>query len=313
MQEFELIERIIARLGDTAAGAGVVLGPGDDAAVLDIPAGQQLVVSTDTLVADRHYPAGASADTIGYRSLAVAASDLAAMGATPGYATVSLTAEDLTADWAERYADGLASAARAFGMVIVGGNLARGPESITVAVHGHAPTGTAITRSGAAPGDDVYVSGTLGGAGLALGDETLAEHTLASLREDSPLRRYWMPQPRLELGMSLRGIASAAIDISDGLTSDLDHLCRASGVRCEVELGRIPLYPGAAALDAVAMGDDYELAFTAPASTGAAVAALAERQGVAVTRIATVAAGEPGTLWSRDGVQVDVRRGYRHF
>ena len=313
MQEFQLIERIIARLGDTAAGTGVVLGPGDDAAVLDIPAGQQLVVSTDTLVADRHYPAGASADVIGYRSLAVAASDLAAMGATPGYATVSLTAEDLTADWAERYADGLASAARAFGMAIVGGNLARGPESITVAVHGHAPTGTAITRSGAAPGDDVYVSGSLGGAGLALGDETLAEHTLASLREDSPLRRYWMPQPRLELGMGLRGIASAAIDISDGLTSDLEHLCRASRVRCEVELGRIPLYPGAAALEAVAMGDDYELAFTAPASTEAAVAALAERQGVAVNRIATVQAGEPGTLWSRDGVLVDVRRGYRHF
>lgn len=314
VHEFELIERIIARLRDTARGNGVVLGPGDDAAVLEIPGGHQLVVSTDTLVADRHYPSGACADAIGYRSLAVATSDLAAMGATPAFATVSLTAESLTVNWAERYADGLAAAARDFGIAIVGGNVARGPESVTVTVHGYVPNGAAITRSGAGPGDDVYVTGSLGGAGLALADENLGEWSLVALKDDSPLKRYWMPQPRLQLGIELRGIASAAIDLSDGLSSDLDHLCRASRVGCEVDLDAIPLYPGAAADDAVAMGDDYELAFTAHRDAQDAVDALSREHGVRITRIATLQRDvRPGVSWTRQGEAADVRPGYRHF
>lgn len=314
MHEFELIERIIARLRDTTWGDGVVLGPGDDAAVLEIPKGRQLVVSTDTLVADRHYPGGACADAIGYRSLAVATSDLAAMGAAPAFATVSLTTEGLTANWAEQYADGLAAAAHGFGIAIVGGNVARGPESVTVTVHGHVPNGTAVTRSGAGPGDDVYVTGVLGGAGLALVDESLAEWPLAALQEDSPLKRYWMPQPRLRLGIALRGIASAAIDISDGLSSDLDHLCRASRVACQVDLDGIPLYPGVTAHDAVAMGDDYELAFTAPRDAQGAVEALVGWYGIRITRIAKLRQDvAAGVRWIRNGATADVRRGYRHF
>ena len=314
MHEFELIERIVARLRETACGDGVVLGPGDDAAVLEIPSGHQLVVSTDTLVADRHYPGSACADAIGYRSLAVATSDLAAMGATPAFATVSLTAGNPTVDWADQYAGGLAAAARDFGIAIVGGNIARGPDSVTVTVHGHVPGGTAITRCGAGAGDAIYVSGSLGGAGLALADENLGEWSLVALKDDSPLRRYWMPQPRLQLGIGLRGVASAAIDISDGLSSDLDHLCRASGVGCEVDLAAIPLYPGATPLDAVAMGDDYELAFAAPPDVRDAVAALADRHGVPVTPIATLReAVHPGATWLEDGNPVEVRPGYRHF
>ena len=314
MHEFELIERIVARLRDAASGEGVVLGPGDDAAVLEIPSGHQLVVSTDTLVADRHYPGGACADAIGYRSLAVATSDLAAMGATPAFATVSLTAESLTVNWAEHYAGGLASAASDFGIAIVGGNVARGPESVTVTVHGHTPSGTAITRSGAKPADAVYVTGSLGGAGLALADENLGEWSLVALKEDSPLKRYWMPQPRLRLGVCLRGLASAAIDISDGLSSDLDHLCRASGVGCDVDLDTIPLYPGATALDAVAMGDDYELAFTASPNARDTIAELAQRQGIRITAIATLREdASPGATWLLDGAPVEVRSGYRHF
>ena len=320
MNEFELIERIVARLGDVADGRGVIVGPGDDAAVLEIPSGHQLVVSTDTLVAGRHYPEGACADAIGYRSLAVATSDLAAMGATPAFATVSLTAENLTANWAERYASGLAQAATSFGIAIVGGNIARGAESITVTVHGHAPNGAAITRAGAQHGDRVYVTGHLGGAGLALGDENLAEWSLAmsedrpdAREDDSPLERYWMPRPRLELGAALRGIASAAIDISDGLSSDLDHLCRASGVSCGVDLGDVPLYPGATAMDAVAMGDDYELVFAAPPETKGAVEAIARRHGV-ITPIAVLRSDSRlGTTWFQNGVPVEVRPGYRHF
>lgn len=314
MHEFDLIERIVARLRDTACGEGVVLGPGDDAAVLEIPTGHQLVVSTDTLVADRHYPGGACADAIGYRSLAVATSDLAAMGATPAFATVSLTAEDLTVSWAEHYAGGLAAGSREFGIAIVGGNVARGPESVTVTVHGHTPRGTAITRSGAKPGEVLYVTGSLGGAGLALADENLGEWSLVALKEESPLKRYWMPQPRLPLGIDLRGIASAAIDISDGLSSDLEHLCRASGVGCEVDLDTIPLYPGATALDAVAMGDDYELAFAAPPDVRDSVADLAERHRISITPVAILEeAADPGTTWLQDGIPVEVRPGYRHF
>ena len=322
MDEFEIIERIVARLGDVAVGPGVIVGPGDDAAVLEIPGDQQLVVSTDTLVAGRHYPDGACAAAIGYRSLAVATSDLAAMGATPGYATVSLVAEGLTADWAERYASGLAQAAQAFGIAIVGGNIARGVESITVTVHGYVPNGAAMTRGGARHGDRVYVTGSLGGAALALGEENLADWSLIAKPEsrldapgdESPLQRYWMPQPRLELGIALRGIASAAIDISDGLSSDLEHLCRASGVGCEVELNELPVYPGAAPFDAVAMGDDYELAFTASPEADGAVETIARRLGVAVTPIGILRkdAG-PGATWLRDGLRIDVRPGYRHF
>ncbi|MDE0040056.1 MAG: thiamine-phosphate kinase [Gammaproteobacteria bacterium] len=314
VHEFELIERIVARLRDTARGDGVVLGPGDDAAVLEIPTGHQFVVSTDTLVADRHYPGGACADAIGYRSLAVATSDLAAMGATPAFATVSLTAENLTVNWAEHYAGGLATAARDFGITIVGGNIARGPESVTVTVHGHTPGGMAITRSGAKPGEVLYVTGSLGGAGLALADENLGEWSLVALKEDSPLKRYWMPRPRLELGIGLRGIASAAIDISDGLSSDLDHLCRASGVGCDVDLDAIPLYAGATALDAVAMGDDYELALAAPPDVRDTIADLAQRHGIPITPIATLRKdANPGAGWTQGGTLVEVRPGYRHF
>ena len=314
MDEFELIDKIIARLRETACGRGVVVGPGDDAAVLEIPTGHQLIVSTDTLVAGRHYPEGACADAIGYRSLAVATSDLAAMGAAPAFATVSLTVEGLTPDWAEHYAGGLARAACDFGMAIVGGNIARGTESVTVTVHGHAPNGTAITRAGAKPGDRVYVSGSLGGAGLALGDENLGEWSLVALKEDSPAKRYWMPQPRLALGIALRGIANAAIDISDGLSSDLAHLCRASGTACDVDLNRMPLYPGATAHDAVAMGDDYELAFSAAPDTQRDIEALVESHGVPITFVGIVRHDpKPGVRWFRNGDPVDVRTGYRHF
>ena len=314
VHEFELIERIVARLRDTARGNGVVLGPGDDAAVLEIPSGHQLVVSTDTLVADRHYPSGACADAIGYRSLAVATSDLAAMGATPAFATVSLTAESLTVNWAERYADGLAAAARDFGIAIVGGNVARGPESVTVTVHGHTPSGNAIARSGAKPGEALYITGSLGGAGLALADENLGEWSLVALKEDSPPKRYWMPQPRLRLGVGLRGIASAAIDISDGLSSDLEHLCRASGVGCDVDVDTVPLYPGAAAMEAVAMGDDYELAFAAPPDAECAIEALERQHKIRITRVATLRRDpHHDVTWTRNGVRVEVRPGYRHF
>ena len=314
MDEFELIDAMVATLGSAAAGPGVAVGPGDDGAVLDIPVGSQLVVSTDTLVADRHFPAAAHADVIGYRSIAVATSDLAAMGATAAYATVSLTIEQLPASWARLYALGIAAAAQDFGLAVVGGNVARGPCSVTVTVHGHVPSGAALLRAGARSGDRVYMTGSLGGAKLALQDPALGRVSLADLGAESPLRRYWMPTPRLALGQALRGVASAAIDISDGLSSDLGHLCRASGIGCHVDLAQIVCFEGSDAPSAAVAGDDYELAFTAPPPHHSQVQSIARQTGVEIRAIGSVRDGPVGTVqWLDNGTPVELAQGYRHF
>ena len=314
--EFDLIERMVEALGDTTTGPGVVAGPGDDAAVLAAPPGCELVVSTDTQVARRHYPQGANPGNIGYRSMAVATSDLAAMGAQPAWATVSLTTPQLAGDWARGFALGIAEAARCFRLAVVGGNLARGPQSVSVTVCGHVPVGEAILRSTAKPGDLAYVSGCIGGAGLALRDLVeLAACEPARLVAGSKESRYWRPSPRLDLGIGLRGLASAAIDVSDGLAADLDHLCKASGVRCEVDLQRVPVFRGCEPLAAIGAGDDYELAFTAPTSQRAAIAALAERTGVSLAPIGEVLEGTPfRTRWRDGGAVLDAPvGGFRHF
>lgn len=314
MDEFDLIETMVEILGNTAKGPGVVVGPGDDAAVVEVPADHQLVVSTDTLVAGRHFPANAQADVTAYRSMAAAASDLAAMGAAPAYATVALTIEHLPEDWARAYAEGVACAAWDFGLVVVGGNVARGPCSITVTVHGHVPRGQAITRAGAQPGDRVYVTGWLGGASLGLADPGIESCSLSDLIEESALRRYWVPTPRLVVGQALRGIASAAIDISDGLSSDLAHLCRASHVACRVDLAQLPVFAGSEAVAAATSGDDYELAFTAPAASGWRMTLLSQQAHVDIHEIGTVTSGAPGRIeWLHDGAPVVVPQGYRHF
>ena len=315
--EFELIDNIVATLGDVATGAGVALGPGDDAAVLTLPPGHQLVVSTDTLVAGRHYPKGAAPDAIGYRALAVATSDLAAMGAAAAWAVVSLTAERLERPWTVRFAQGVKQAAAKFGLAVVGGNLTRGPQSVTVTVHGHLPQGVAITRAGASSGDAVYVTGELGAAKLALVDvERLRALSLANLDDGEPAARYWRPPPRLAVGVGLRGVASAGLDISDGLASDLDHLCSASGVRCEVDVNKLPVVAECDALVAASSGDDYELAFTAPPDRADAVRRLAKSTGVPITAIGTVRTATNGrcqTAWFRAGAAVRPAPGYRHF
>lgn len=320
MNEFDLIDSIAQVLRETAAAPSVVLGPGDDAAVVIPPQGHELVVSTDTLVAGRHYPEGAQPDAIGYRGMAVAVSDLAAMGAAPAWAVVALTTPRLEEDWARRFAGGVRGAARDFGLAVIGGNLARGPQSVTVTAHGHLPSGTAIRRAGARPGDIVHVTGTLGGAGLALADrERLRECSLADLVAGAPEHRFWKPAPRLALGVALRGFASAGLDISDGLASDLEHLCRASGVACEVDLARLPTFPGCDPLAAVSAGDDYELAFTAPPRHACALRKLAAETGVPITPVGTVRAMEAGgaelhrARWLRGGVAVRPRRGFAHF
>ena len=310
--EFDLIATIVNALGDATAGEAVLLGPGDDAAVLRLPSGHDLVVSNDTLVAGRHFPTDATPELVGYRAIAASVSDLAAMGARPVGAVVSLTAPRLDAKWAQAYASGMARAARAFQTPIVGGNLARGNANICVAVHGSVPRGESLTRAGARAGDDLYITGMIGGAGLALKTGLLDAQSIAEIEPGSAQARYWLPQPRLAIGQRLRSVASAAIDLSDGLASDVAHICKASGAGCDIDLNDVPIFPGSDPVAAVCAGDDYELAFTASATHADAIAAIARETDTPIHRIGSMA-DAPGARWRREGKPVTLAGGFRHF
>ncbi len=301
LSEFELIDVIVGELGEAAAGEWVRLGPGDDAAVTALPAGAELVSSIDALVAGTHFPPAAAADLVGYRSLMVSASDLAAMGADPAFALVAVSLEQADADWLRALARGMARACRELKLPLTGGNLTRGPLTISVSVHGHVPAGGALRRSGARPGDGVYVTGRLGGAAAALARGGLARASLGGEDGlDQLARRYFLPRARIEAGRVLRGIASSLIDLSDGLVQDLGHICAASGVGVELSAELIPVEAGASLDQALSGGDDYELCFTAPAPP--------PDLGVPVTRIGQVVDGAGVTVDGRP-----VSGGYRHF
>lgn len=299
MNEFELIDAIVAELGDAAGGEWVRTGPGDDAAVSAAPPGTELVSTVDALVADVHFPATAGAELIGYRALMVSVSDLAAMGADPGFALVALCLPSGDPDWLRALARGIARAARVSGIAIVGGNLARGPLSIAVSAHGYVPAGGALLRSGARAGDDVYVTGSLGGAAAALARGGL-EHCAGEDDLDDLSRRYFLPTARISTGLALRGFASSAIDLSDGLLQDLGHVARASGVGFELEGEWVPIAVGATLEQALTGGDDYELAFT----------------GRGPLPPLPVPARRIGRVTARTGVRLDgqpAAGGYRHF
>lgn len=292
MDEFALIDRIVAILGDRSQGEGVVLGPGDDAALVRVPSDHDLAVTTDTLVAGRHFPADAPGDLVGHRALGVNLSDLAAMGAQARYCVVALTIPESDTAWIEAFAHGLADAAARHGVAIVGGNLARGPLCVAVAAHGVVPRGKALTRSGARPGDRIFVSGPLG-AGHA-----------ARLSGDPGFYRV---EARLDLGVALREVASAAIDISDGLLSDLGHICAASGVAGEIDLEAVPLADGVDGPTALACGDDYELLFTATDVAGLAATVIPLGKIVRGSGVTVLEGGRP--LPHDPGLAA----GFRHF
>lgn len=254
LSEFEIIHRFFAPL--SAEKPDILLGIGDDAAVLKIEPTHELVVSTDTLIEGVHFFKGADPKHIAYKALASNLSDLAAMGAKPHWFTLALTLPQVEAAWLTGFSQGLKDCANHFEIVLVGGDTTQGPTLvISITVMGTVPQGKAITRSGAKPGDSIFVTGTLGDAGYAL-----------------QCRREYRPCPRLAAGMSLQTIASAMIDISDGFSADLNHLLEASHVGAMIELARIPLSERliqalsreeALAL-ALSAGDDYELCFTVP-------------------------------------------------
>ena len=289
--EFDLISRYFARPARRAA-----LGVGDDCALLAPAPGMQLATSCDMLVEGRHFLPTVAPDRLGHKALAVNLSDLAACGAAPLAFTLALAMPYADEAWLEGFARGLFALADAHDCELVGGDTTRGPLNLCISVFGEVPAGQALLRSGARAGDDLYVSGTLGDARLALeafrGTLDLAGETFALVR-----RAMELPQPRVALGVALRGVATSAIDISDGLQGDLAHLLRRSGVGARLDVDRLPRSAqlGAQPLAVqrectIAGGDDYELLFTAPAMRADAVQAAAKAAGVAVTRIGVIEA-----------------------
>lgn len=268
--EFALIDAIVAELGVAGTGSHVVLGSGDDAALVTLPADHVLATSVDTLLPDVHFPARAAAELIGERALRVSVSDLAAMGAQPIGCVISLVLpEDSGLSWVRALSRGFAAAAQQFDCPVTGGNLTAGPLSICVTVQGAVPPRQALLRSGAQIDDDVWVSGALGGAAVALAEGELAAQVYAADVPDvsrgltDAQRQYFFPQPQIELGIALRNIATSAIDISDGLAADLGHVARSSQVSMALVADAIPRLAGASLEQALYGGDDYQLCFTA--------------------------------------------------
>ncbi|CAN5361499.1 thiamine-phosphate kinase [soil metagenome] len=295
----------------------VELGIGDDGAVLIPPRGR-LIAVVDTLVSGVHFPAGLPACFIGHRALAVNLSDIAAMGGTSAWATLALTMPAADAEWLEDFRRGFFALADAAGVALVGGDTTRGPLSVTVQLLGSAPDGW-IPRAGAEPGDVVCVSGTLGdaAAGLALLQDGAGNDADAAWLLD----RFRLPAARSDEGRSLLGIASAAIDISDGLISDAGKLAAASSVGARIEADRLPLSralreryaPSDARRLALAGGDDYELCFTVPAPRVDDLERIAARWECCCTRIGVIETGAGVRCVDARGRPIEVARGYDHF
>lgn len=315
--EFALIDKYFRR-----PTRHTVLGVGDDGALLQPGPGMQLVVSTDMLVAGTHFLADADAESLGWKTLAVNVSDMAAMGAAPRWALLAAALPAATESWIAAFARGFFACAEAFGVDVVGGDTTRGPRNFCVTIFGEVPAGQALLRSGAQPGDEIWVSGRPGMAALGLahlqGRCVIGEPALTDC-----LAALHRPQPRAALGLALRGLASAAIDVSDGLLADLGHILEQSQVAAVVQVDRLPQAALQTGVDAelardclLAGGDDYELAFTAPAARHGDVAALGERLRLALTCIGSVEPGESGTLRLLDAAGGELpagRRGYDHF
>lgn len=310
--EFDLIARIRARVlqrGD------VVLGIGDDAALLQPPLAQQLVVTTDTLNSGVHFPVGTAPADIGWKALAVNLSDLAAMGAAPAWCTLSLSLPEADPAWIDAFIDGFLDLAQQHGVALIGGDTTRGPLSISVTAMGFVEPGRALRRDAAQVDDDVWVTGTLGDAAAALAQPE--RHRDPALRA-----RLDRPAPRVKAGRALIDIANAAVDVSDGLLADLGHICERSGVGAEIELALLPASPALRqAFDAAqrrslqaAGGDDYELCFTASPSRRDELLGVGESAGVAVTRIGRVVSGSGVVALDAEGrTWHPPRQGYDHF
>lgn len=322
MPEFDLIRRYFTRAAPTAE-----LGVGDDAALLRVAPGMELAVSSDMLVAGTHFFADADPSLLGHKALAVNLSDMAAMGAQPRWATLALALPQADEDWLQQFSTGFFALAGQYGVELVGGDTTRGPLNLCVTIMGELPQGAALRRSGAQAGDDVWVSGVLGDAALALaqlqGKLQLPEDDFAACAQ-----KLHRPQPRVALGLALRGIAHSAIDISDGLLADLGHILECSATGAELDFDALPVSaPLRPHLSqplgqhcVLAGGDDYELCFTAPVAQRGQVQEISQRLDLPLTRIGTIVPKTSDILGSSCAVRTEDGRaitlgesGYDHF
>lgn len=318
MNEFELIREFFAR--QPVVRADVVLGIGDDAALLNVPAGQELVVSTDLLVGGVHFADDAEAESVGHKALAVNLSDLAAMGATPAWFTLNLSMPSVDVQWMSGFCRGLYALADRYQVALVGGDTTRGPLTLGIQIMGFAPAGTALRRSTARVGDRIYVTGQIGDAALGLRLLQGGLQIPEAFRAGVLARLHW-PEPRIDAGLKLRELATSCIDISDGLAADLGHILEASGIGARLELERLPRSPAyASVFDAVgwepalAGGDDYELCFTAPAAREPDLLKMFAALGLACTAVGEIEA-QPGLrIYDKAGKRyTPAKAGYDHF
>ncbi|PCJ16799.1 MAG: thiamine-phosphate kinase [Gammaproteobacteria bacterium] len=321
LSEFELINRFFRR-SDVPNNASVATGIGDDCAVLNVPVGEQLLVSTDTLVEGVHFPEGAFPCELAYRCIAVNVSDIVAMGGEPQWLSLALTLPKADVAWIESFSIGFFEAADDFGVQLIGGDTTRGPLSITITVHGFVPSGLALLRSGARVGDDIYVSGVLGDAAAAL--HQIQNNPQESTHCSQLTRQFYRPQPPVKLAVVLRGLASACIDVSDGLLADLKHVLTASDVGAELTLDSIPLsdalkkYCNHHGLNATELactgGDDYQICFTVPSALEGELKGRLEAIDMPVNKVGRIVFGQGLKCFDSHGSEKAMTRtGYQHF
>jgi len=314
--EFELIARYFTR-----PAKGAVLGVGDDAALMRLRRGMELAVSTDMLVSGTHFFRDADPRRLGHKALAVNLSDMAAMGAVPRWALLSLALPGIDREWLKAFSAGFLSLARKFDVDLVGGDTTRGPLNLSVTIMGEVPMGQALRRDAARAGDDIWVSGVLGDAALAVAFRR-RRVKLTSAEYSRCVRVLESPSPRVGLGIALRGIAHAAIDISDGVAADLGHICERSKLGAELSLAALPRSSIGKRLEetdigretVLAGGDDYELCFTASPAARTHIIAIGRRLGITLTRVGVMQRGRGVHLIGVHGAVIDqTRRGYDHF
>lgn len=318
--EFSLIARYFDRV--RRARLDVETGIGDDCALLNIPDKQTLAISTDTLVSGNHFLPDISPVDLAHKALASNLSDLAAMGADPAWLTLAITLPEVDEDWLEAFSDSLFEQINYYDMQLIGGDTTRGPLSMTLGIYGYVPAGRALKRSGAKPGDWIYVTGTPGdsAAGLAI----LQDRLHVDNEQDAQwlVKRHLRPTPRILQGQALRDLASAAIDLSDGLSSDLGHIVKASDCGAMLDMDAMPfsdamrrhVEPEQALRWALAGGEDYELCFTVPERNRGALDVAIGHLGVPFTCVGQMSADVEGIQFSRDGKPVSFDlKGYDHF
>lgn len=318
--EFELIARYFDR--KTTSRRDVETGIGDDCALFNLAPNQTLAISVDTLVEGTHFFKDIAAQDLAYKALAVNLSDLAAMGADPAWLTLAISLPEVNHDWLQAFSDALFEQLDYYHMQLIGGDTTRGPLSMTLGIHGLVPAGKALKRSGAQNGDWIFVTGTLGdsAAGLAI----LQQQLTCPQREqhDYLLKRHLRPTPRILQGQALRDLASSAIDISDGLLSDLGHILKASGVGAKIEQSQLPLSEALRAVttlpEAVAFalngGEDYELCFTVPELNRGALEVALDNLGVPCTCIGQVIPASEGISLMENGRKIPYQhKGFDHF